>query len=120
MPQHLESGGVDPQVTAALHTVGFAATILWPAVPDNRTRIGPEHPRQHTDGTRSTGPGPWTQARAGGAPARAGRAGQPQGRTVSQSTPATRRPPVAVRQKVLAVPRSMVSDCPGASGALAG
>ncbi|MCX5340163.1 hypothetical protein [Streptomyces atratus] len=34
MLRRLENGGVDPHATAAMHAVGFAATILWPAVPD--------------------------------------------------------------------------------------
>ncbi|WP_030389192.1 hypothetical protein [Streptomyces sp. NRRL S-241] len=30
----LEAGGVDPHATAAMHAVRFAATILWPEVPN--------------------------------------------------------------------------------------
>jgi hypothetical protein len=31
--KHLESGGVDPRATAAMHALRFAATLLWPTVP---------------------------------------------------------------------------------------
>ncbi|MEU1216369.1 hypothetical protein ABZ424_28985 [Streptomyces sp. NPDC005790] len=34
MLRRLEGGGVDPHATAAMHAIRFAATILWPAVPD--------------------------------------------------------------------------------------
>ncbi|WP_251022462.1 hypothetical protein [Streptomyces sp. ISL-10] len=30
----MEGGGVDPHATAAMHAVRFAATILWPTVPN--------------------------------------------------------------------------------------
>jgi hypothetical protein len=31
--KHVETGGVDPHVTAAMHALRFAATILWPTIP---------------------------------------------------------------------------------------
>lgn len=31
--RQVETGGVDPHATAAMHAVRFAATILWPTVP---------------------------------------------------------------------------------------
>jgi hypothetical protein len=34
MLRRLEGGGVDAHATAALHAVRFAATILWPTVPN--------------------------------------------------------------------------------------
>ncbi|MFE3403331.1 hypothetical protein [Streptomyces anulatus] len=34
MLRHLEGGGVDAHATAAMHAVRFAATILWPTVPN--------------------------------------------------------------------------------------
>jgi hypothetical protein len=34
MLRRLEGGGVDPHATAAMHALPFAATILWPAVPN--------------------------------------------------------------------------------------
>lgn len=34
MLRRLEGGGVDPHATAAMHALRFAATILWPAVPN--------------------------------------------------------------------------------------
>lgn len=32
--RRLEGGGVDPHATAAMHALRFAATILWPTVPN--------------------------------------------------------------------------------------
>ncbi|MEU1287963.1 hypothetical protein [Kitasatospora sp. NPDC005856] len=34
MLRRLEDGSPDPHATAAMHAIRFAATILWPAVPD--------------------------------------------------------------------------------------
>lgn len=31
--KQLESGGVDPHLTSAMHALRFAATILWPTIP---------------------------------------------------------------------------------------